>query len=62
MKLCVSSSGCTSRPTQGEPAQVGSAPCDSLRNRAGEAEARERVGHGNAAPKPLRFPDAEGAA
>ena len=37
MKLCVSSSGCKPRPTKGEPAQVGSEPCDSLRNRAGEA-------------------------
>src|SRR5262249_8574685 len=38
MKLCASSSGCKSRPTKGEPAQVGSEPGDSLRNRAGEAE------------------------
>jgi len=34
MKLCVSSSGCKSRPTKGEPAQVSSEPCDSPRNRA----------------------------
>jgi hypothetical protein len=61
MKLWVSSSGCKPRPTKGEPAQVGREPCDSLRNRAGEASARERVGHGNAAPKPLVFPEAQGA-
>jgi len=37
MKLCSSSSGCKARPAKGEPAQVGSEPCDSPRNRAGEA-------------------------
>src|SRR5262247_2311840 len=34
MKLCVSSSRYKYRPTKGEPAQVGSEPCDSPRNRA----------------------------
>jgi hypothetical protein len=61
MKLCSSSSGCETRPAQGEPAQAGSEPGDDLRNGVGEAEARERVGHGNAAPKPITFPEAQGA-
>ena len=37
MKLWVSSSGCKARPAKGEPAQVGSEPGASLRNKAGEA-------------------------
>jgi len=62
MKRCASSSGCKARPAKGEPAQAGSEPGDGLRHGAGEASARERVGHGQAAPKPLRFPEAAGAA
>ena len=61
MKLCWSSSGCATRPAQGEPARVGSKPCDGLGQKAGEVEAYERVGRGDAAPKPLFFPDAQGA-
>src|SRR5262245_11650456 len=61
MKLCSSSSGCKTRPAKGEPAQAGSEPGDDLRNGVGEAEARERVGHGHAAPKPIAFPEAQGA-
>ncbi len=37
MKLCLSSSGCESRPAKGEPARVGSKPCASSRNGVGDA-------------------------
>ena len=37
MKLCASSSGCETRPAKGEPARVGSKPCDGLGKKAGEA-------------------------
>jgi hypothetical protein len=37
MKLCLSSSGCESRPTKGEPARVGSQSCASQGNPAGDA-------------------------
>ena len=36
MKLCASSSGCETRPAQGEPARAGSAPCDGARNGLGD--------------------------
>jgi hypothetical protein len=61
MKLCSSSSGCKARLAKGEPAQAGSEPGDDLSNGVGAAEARERVGHGHAAPKPIAFPEAQGA-
>jgi len=60
MQRCASSSGCESRPAQGEPARAGSQPGADLRNGGGAAEAGERVGHGQAAPKPILCPDAEG--
>ena len=37
MKLCVSSSGCETRPAKGEPARAGSKPCDGARNDIGDA-------------------------
>jgi len=37
MKLCVSSSGCETRPAKGEPACAGSKPCDGVRNGLGDA-------------------------
>jgi len=37
MKLCVSSSGCETRPAKGEPARAGSQPCDGARNGRGDA-------------------------
>ena len=61
MKLCLLSSGCKARPAKGEPAQAGSEPGAGLRNGAGEAEARERVGHGPCGPETYHFPDAQGA-
>ncbi len=61
MKLCSSSSGCKARLAKGEPAQAGSEPGDGLRNGVGEAEARERVGHGPCGPDTYHFPDAQGA-
>src|SRR6266496_900770 len=33
MKLCVSSSGCETRPAKGEPARAGSQPCAGLGNK-----------------------------
>src|SRR4051812_45545387 len=47
MKRCASSSGCEARPAKGEPARAGRKPCDGLGNGVGEAEAYERVGHGD---------------
>ena len=60
MKLCVSSSRCETCPAKGEPARAGSPPGAGRGNKAREAEACERAGHGTAAPKPLVYPDAEG--
>jgi hypothetical protein len=61
MKLCSSSSGCKARPAKGEPAQAGSEPGDGLRNGAGEAEARERVGHGPCGPETYPLPGGRGS-
>ena len=60
MKLCVSSSGCKARPARGEPAQAGSEPGDGLRNGTGEAEVRERVGHGTCGPETYTLPGCPG--
>ena len=60
MKLCVSSSGCKARPARGEPAQAGSEPGDGLRNGTGEAEVRERVGHGTCGPDTYTLPGCPG--
>jgi hypothetical protein len=60
MKLCSSSSGCKTRPAQGEPAQAGSEPGDGLSNGAGEAEARERAGHGPGGPETSNLPGCPG--
>ena len=37
MKVCVSVSGCKSRPVKGEPARAGRMPGDGSRDGAGEA-------------------------
>ena len=60
MKLCLSSSGCKARPAKGEPAQAGSEPGDGLSNGAGEAEARECVGHGPCGPETSNLPGCPG--
>jgi hypothetical protein len=37
MKLRLSSSGCETRPIRGEPARIGSEPCDGSGNTPGDA-------------------------
>ena len=60
MKLGVSSSGCKARPARGEPAQAGSEPGDGRSKGTGEAEARERVGHGTCGPETSTLPGCPG--
>ena len=47
-------------PARGEPAQAGSEPGDGLRNGTGEAEVRERVGHGTCGPETYTLPGCPG--
>ena len=44
MKLCLSSSGCETRPVRGEPTHTGSEPGGGCGNGVVDAEARKRVG------------------
>jgi hypothetical protein len=60
MKLCSSSSGCKVRPAKSEPASAGNAPRDGRSNGAGEAQARERVGHGPYGPETDNLPGCPG--
>ena len=44
MKLCLSSSGCETRPVRGEPTHTGSEPGGGRGSGVVDAEARKRVG------------------
>src|SRR5215472_9949186 len=61
MKLCLSSSGCETRPAKGEPARAGSKPCDGARKGIGDAEVCERAGHGACGPETYHLPGGRGS-
>src|SRR5262249_45345741 len=56
MTLCSSSSGCQSRPAQGEPARAGSKPCDGFWSPGRRSVGRQAGGPGDCGPETYHLP------